>query len=110
MIRSLLTNLTPTPAVQLLEAALFGLSNTFSSCVTCDLHPLLVGAGVTGAGHDHGDRRAVLVPHGGAGGQFATHGVQDHLVQVALQERQQHLEEMQDGLMSVWGQRREKVQ
>ena len=71
------------------------------SCVTCDLHPLLVGAGVTGAGHDHSDCGAVLLPHGGAGGQFATHGVQDHFVQVALQERQQHLKDTQVGLMSV---------
>lgn len=59
----------------------------------CDLHSFLVGAGVPSTGHHHGDRRAVLVPHGGAGDQFATHGVQDHFIQVALQEGQQHLKE-----------------
>lgn len=62
---------------------------------TCDLHSLLVGARVPGAGHDHSDRRAVLVPHGGAGAQFAIHGVQDDFIKVALQEWQQHLRERQ---------------
>lgn len=42
---------------------------------TCDLYSFLVGAGVTSTGHNHCDCRAVLVPQGGVGGQFAIHGV-----------------------------------
>lgn len=60
---------------------------------TCDLHSFLIGAGVSGAGHDHSDCRAVLLPHGGIGRQFSIHSVYNHLIQVTLQQRQQHLEE-----------------
>lgn len=59
--------------------------------LTCDRHSFLVGAGVAGAGHDHCDCRAVLVPHGGVGGQRPVQGVQQHLIQVALEQGQQHL-------------------
>lgn len=59
---------------------------------TCDVDSFLIRTRVTGAGHHHRDCRVVLVPHGGTVGQPASQGVQDHLVQVALEQRQQHLQ------------------
>ena len=58
---------------------------------TCDLDALLIGARVAGAGHHHGDCRAALEPQGGVGGQRALQRVQQHLVQVTLQQGQQDL-------------------
>ena len=68
---------------------------------TCDLYSFLVGAGVTGAGHDNGDSRAVLLPHGGVGSQCAFHGVRYHFVQVALQQGQQHLHKIKTHELTV---------
>lgn len=68
------------------------LNKTLLSC-TCDLHSFLVGTWVSSTGHHHSDRRAVLPPHGGVGGQFTAHGVHDHFIEVALQQRQQNLKQ-----------------
>lgn len=47
---------------------------------TFNLDSFLIGARIARTGHDHGDRKAVLVPHGGAGGQFPFQGVLDDFI------------------------------
>lgn len=47
---------------------------------TFNLDSFLIGARIARTGHDHGDCRAVLVPHGGAGGQFTVQGVLDDFI------------------------------
>lgn len=42
---------------------------------TFNLDSFCIGARIPRAGHDHGDCRALMVPHGGAGGQFTFQGV-----------------------------------
>lgn len=58
---------------------------TFASSVktnrrTLNLDSFLIDARIPGTGHDHGDCRAVLLPHGGAAGQFTFQGALDDFV------------------------------
>lgn len=58
---------------------------------TFNLDSLLIGARIPRTGHDHGDCREGVVPHGGAGGQFTFQCVLDDFIEITAQEGQQHL-------------------